>query len=176
MMLSLGAIASTGFGEKSPGLPCLKRSEVHPCLVGFGLPLRVNGGAVFFACVYLKTRKGDFGMKKFLVLCVSALMLLMAGCGGEQASAPASGKAPAKDAQPVELHVAAAASLTDVMKELAQSGMTMVVVTHEMGFAREVASRVLFMDQGVIMEENRPGALFENPQSPRLRSFLSKVL
>ena len=64
----------------------------------------------------------------------------------------------------------------DVMKELAQSGMTMVVVTHEMGFAREVASRVLFMDQGVIMEENRPGALFETPQSPRLRSFLSKVL
>ena len=64
----------------------------------------------------------------------------------------------------------------DVMKELAQSGMTMVVVTQEMGFAREVASRVLFMDQGVIMEENRPGALFENPQSPRLRSFLSKVL
>ena len=64
----------------------------------------------------------------------------------------------------------------DVMKELAQSGMTMVVVTHEMGFAREVASRVLFMDQGVIMEENRPGALFENPQSPRLRSFLSTVL
>ena len=64
----------------------------------------------------------------------------------------------------------------DVMKKLAQSGMTMVVVTHEMGFAREVASRVLFMDQGVIMEENRPGALFENPQSPRLRSFLSKVL
>ena len=64
----------------------------------------------------------------------------------------------------------------DVMKELAQSGMTMVVVTHEMGFAREVASRVLFMDQGVVMEENRPDALFENPQSPRLRSFLSKVL
>ena len=64
----------------------------------------------------------------------------------------------------------------NVMKELAADGMTMVVVTHEMGFAREVASRVLFMDQGVIMEENRPGALFENPQSPRLRSFLSKVL
>ena len=60
-------------------------------------------------------------MKKFLVLCVSALMLLIAGCGGEQASAPASGKAPAKDAQPVELHVAAAASLTDVMKELADT-------------------------------------------------------
>ncbi len=64
----------------------------------------------------------------------------------------------------------------DVMKELAQSGMTMVVVTHEMGFAREVASRVLFMDQGVIMEENSPQALFDNPQSPRLQSFLSKVL
>ena len=59
----------------------------------------------------------------------------------------------------------------DVMKELAQSGMTMVVVTHEMGFAREVASRVLFMDQGVIMEENKPQALFDNPQSPRLQSF-----
>ena len=64
----------------------------------------------------------------------------------------------------------------DVMKELAQSGMTMVVVTHEMGFAREVTSRVLFMDQGVIMEENTPQALFDNPQSPRLQSFLSKVL
>ena len=64
----------------------------------------------------------------------------------------------------------------DVMKELAQSGMTMVVVTHEMGFAREVASRVLFMDQGVIMEKNTSQALFDNPQSPRLQSFLSKVL
>ena len=64
----------------------------------------------------------------------------------------------------------------DVMKQLAQEGMTMVVVTHEMGFAREVASRVLFMDQGVIMEENTPQALFDNPQSPRLQSFLSKVL
>ena len=63
-----------------------------------------------------------------------------------------------------------------VMKELAHEGMTMVVVTHEMGFAREVASRVLFMDQGVIMEENKPQALFDNPQSPRLQSFLSKVL
>ena len=63
-----------------------------------------------------------------------------------------------------------------VMRQLAEEGMTMLVVTHEMGFAREVASRVLFMDQGIIMEENRPGALFENPQSPRLRSFLSKVL
>ena len=64
----------------------------------------------------------------------------------------------------------------DVMKELAQSGMTMVVVTHEMGFAREVASRVLYMDQGIIMEETKPQAQFDNPQSPRLQSFLSKVL
>ena len=63
-----------------------------------------------------------------------------------------------------------------VMKELAKEHMTMVVVTHEMGFAREVASRVLFMDQGGIMEENTPQALFDNPQSPRLQSFLSKVL
>ena len=59
----------------------------------------------------------------------------------------------------------------DVMKELAQSGMTMVVVTHEMGFAREVASRVLFMDQGVIMEENSPQALFDNPRAPGCRAF-----
>ena len=64
----------------------------------------------------------------------------------------------------------------DLMRDLAQEGMTMAVVTHEMGFAREVASRVLFMDQGVIMEENKPQALFDNPQSPRLQSFLSKVL
>ena len=66
--------------------------------------------------------------------------------------------------------------MRQLAKEVAQSGMTMVVVTHEMGFAREVASRVLFMDQGVIMEENTPQALFDNPQSPRLQSFLSKVL
>ena len=65
----------------------------------------------------------------------------------------------------------------DVMVRLAhEKNITMVVVTHEMGFAREVASRVLFMDQGVIMEENSPQALFDNPQSPRLQSFLSKVL
>ncbi len=64
----------------------------------------------------------------------------------------------------------------DVMKELAQSGMTMVIVTHEMGFAREVASRVLFIDEGVIMEENNPKDFFENPQCPRLKEFLSKVL
>lgn len=64
----------------------------------------------------------------------------------------------------------------EVMKELAESGMTMVVVTHEMGFAREVGTRVVFMDEGNIMEENEPHAFFNNPQSPRLQEFLSKVL
>ena len=64
----------------------------------------------------------------------------------------------------------------DVMKELAESGMTMVVVTHEMGFAREVGNRVLFMDEGVIMEENAPAELFGSPRFERLQSFLSKVL
>ena len=64
----------------------------------------------------------------------------------------------------------------DVMKELAQEGMTMVVVTHEMGFAREVADRVLFMDGGVIVEEGTPEQIFENPKSERLQGFLSKVL
>ena len=64
----------------------------------------------------------------------------------------------------------------DVMRELAESGMTMVVVTHEMGFAREVGNRVLFMDEGIIMEENAPAELFGNPRSERLKTFLSKVL
>ncbi len=64
----------------------------------------------------------------------------------------------------------------DVMKGLADSGMTMVVVTHEMGFAREVGTKVLFMDEGVIMEENTPQEFFNNPKSPRLQEFLSKVL
>ena len=64
----------------------------------------------------------------------------------------------------------------DVMKELARSGMTMVVVTHEMGFAKEVGSRVVFMDEGIIMEENSPDEFFSNPKNPRLRDFLSKVL
>ena len=64
----------------------------------------------------------------------------------------------------------------DVMKELARDGMTMVVVTHEMGFAREVASRVLFLDEGVIMEEGTPQQIFGAPKSERLRSFLAKVL
>ena len=64
----------------------------------------------------------------------------------------------------------------DVMKELAHEGMTMVVVTHEMGFAKEVGNRVLFMDQGKLLEEGTPVHIFENPQNPRLRDFLSKVL
>ena len=64
----------------------------------------------------------------------------------------------------------------DVMKELAQEGMTMVVVTHEMGFAREVGSRVLFMDGGHILEQNTPEAFFDHPQNPRTQLFLSKVL
>lgn len=64
----------------------------------------------------------------------------------------------------------------DLMKELANNGMTMVVVTHEMGFAREVASRVIFMDEGRIVEEGTPKEIFDNPQSDRLKLFLSKVL
>ncbi len=64
----------------------------------------------------------------------------------------------------------------DVMKELAQSGMTMVVVTHEMGFAKEVGSRIVFIDEGVIKEENNPVDFFANPKNPRLKEFLSKVL
>lgn len=64
----------------------------------------------------------------------------------------------------------------NLMKELADDGMTMVVVTHEMGFAREVASRVIFMDNGTIAEEAPPEEFFSNPQSPRLKEFLSKVL
>ncbi|WP_062440633.1 amino acid ABC transporter ATP-binding protein [Thalassobacillus devorans] len=63
-----------------------------------------------------------------------------------------------------------------VMKDLAKEGMTMVVVTHEMGFAREVGDRVLFMDEGIIMEEDIPENLFGNPQNPRTQEFLSKVL
>ncbi|MBE6942234.1 MAG: amino acid ABC transporter ATP-binding protein [Ruminococcaceae bacterium] len=63
-----------------------------------------------------------------------------------------------------------------VMKELAQDGMTMVVVTHEMGFAREVGNRVLFMDEGKIVEQGTPEELFGNPKHPRLQDFLSKVL
>jgi polar amino acid transport system ATP-binding protein len=64
----------------------------------------------------------------------------------------------------------------EIMKELANDGMTMVVVTHEMGFAREVATRVIFMDEGIIKEENTPEEFFEHPKDPRLQDFLSKVL
>ena len=64
----------------------------------------------------------------------------------------------------------------EVMKELAKAGMTMAVVTHEMGFAREVGTRVLFIDEGIVKEENTPQEFFSNPQNPRLQDFLSKVL
>ena len=64
----------------------------------------------------------------------------------------------------------------DVMKELAKEGMTMVCVTHEMGFAREVGNRVLFMADGKLLEEGTPEQIFEHPQNPRLQDFLSKVL
>ena len=64
----------------------------------------------------------------------------------------------------------------EVMRGIARDGMTMVVVTHEMGFAREVASRVLFMDGGRIVEQNTPQELFDHPKSERLKNFLAKVL
>ncbi len=64
----------------------------------------------------------------------------------------------------------------DVMKSLANEGMTMIVVTHEMGFAREVSDRVIFMDDGLLIEENTPDELFNNPQHPRTQAFLSKIL
>lgn len=64
----------------------------------------------------------------------------------------------------------------ELMKELADAGMTMVVVTHEMGFAREVATRVMFIDEGQVKEQNTPEEFFRNPQNPRLKDFLSKVL
>ena len=64
----------------------------------------------------------------------------------------------------------------NVMKHLAEEGMTMIVVTHEMGFAKEVSSRVLFIDEGVIREDNTPKEIFENPREARTKDFLSKVL
>ncbi|WP_077533410.1 amino acid ABC transporter ATP-binding protein [Massiliimalia massiliensis] len=64
----------------------------------------------------------------------------------------------------------------DLIRELADEGMTMVIVTHEMGFAKEVATRVMFVDEGIIKEQNTPQAFFDNPQNPRLKEFLSKVL
>ncbi|HOB64979.1 MAG TPA: glutamine ABC transporter ATP-binding protein GlnQ, partial [Clostridia bacterium] len=64
----------------------------------------------------------------------------------------------------------------DVIKELAAEGMTMVIVTHEMGFAREVGTRILFMDEGKILEENTPKEFFVNPRNQRLKDFLAKVL
>jgi ABC-type polar amino acid transport system ATPase subunit len=64
----------------------------------------------------------------------------------------------------------------EVMKNLAEKGMTMVIVTHEMGFAREVADRILFMDEGVVVEEGTPDQIFNNTQSERTKEFLSKIL
>ena len=64
----------------------------------------------------------------------------------------------------------------NVMKDLAKNGMTMVIVTHEMGFAREVADRVLFIEEGIVLEQGTPAELFGNPQHERTKSFLSKVL
>ena len=64
----------------------------------------------------------------------------------------------------------------DLIRELADEGMTMVIVTHEMGFAKEVATRVMFVDEGIIKEQNTPQAFFDNPQNPRLKEFVSKVL
>lgn len=64
----------------------------------------------------------------------------------------------------------------DVMKDLAKSGMTMIIVTHEMGFAREVATRVMFMDEGIVMEEGTPEEVFNHPKTERARGFLSKIL
>lgn len=66
--------------------------------------------------------------------------------------------------------------MLDLIRELADEGMTMVIVTHEMGFAREVATRVMFVDEGQIKEQNTPEELFSNPQNPRLKEFLSKML
>ena len=68
------------------------------------------------------------------------------------------------------------AEVLDVMVGLAESGMTMICVTHEMGFARKVANRVIFMDEGEIIEQNEPGAFFNNPQSERTKLFLSQIL
>lgn len=69
-----------------------------------------------------------------------------------------------------------AGEVLEVMKDLAHEGMTMIVVTHEMGFAREVRRRVFFMDEGIIMEQGKPQEIFDNPRHPRTQSFLSKVL
>ena len=66
--------------------------------------------------------------------------------------------------------------MLQVMRDLARERMTMAVVTHEMGFAKEVADRVVFLDEGILMEQNHPEAFFANPQNERLKSFLGKVL
>ena len=74
------------------------------------------------------------------------------------------------------IRVGMVGEVLDLMKKLADDGMTMAVVTHEMGFARGVASRVIFMDAGIIVEENTPEEIFDHPKSERLQTFLAKVL
>ena len=80
------------------------------------------------------------------------------------------------DEPPSALDPEMVGEVLNLIKELADDGMTMVIVTHEMSFAREVATRVLFMDEGKILEEGAPENIFNSPQNPRLKEFLSKVL
>ena len=80
------------------------------------------------------------------------------------------------DEPPSALDPEMVGEVLDLMKALAREGMTMIIVTHEMGFAREVANRILFMDEGVIVENTTPEEFFTNPKSPRAKDFLSKVL
>ena len=80
------------------------------------------------------------------------------------------------DALPSALDPEMVGEVLDLIRELADEGMTMVIVTHEMGFAKEVATKIVFVDEGIIKEENTPKEFFENPQNPRLKEFLSKVL
>lgn len=78
--------------------------------------------------------------------------------------------------RPLALDPEMVGEVLDLIRELADEGMTMVIVTHEMGFAREVATRVMFVDEGQIKEQNTPEELFSNPKNPRLKEFLSKML
>ena len=78
--------------------------------------------------------------------------------------------------EPTALDPEMVGEVLDLIRELANEGMTMVIVTHEMGFAKEVGTKVVFIDEGIIKEENTPKEFFEHPQNPRLREFLSKVL
>ena len=126
-----------------------------------------------------------------------AMTLALCACGSTAVTTAADSSAPAADTAPASpsnaleqikadgvlfdeptsaLDPEMVGEVLDVMKKLAKDGMTMVVVTHEMGFAREVGNRVVFMDAGHIVEQGTPAEVFEHPQSPRLQDFLSKVL